>query len=178
MIPQKELRDSVELMVAAVIQDYKDEGVASSDFGDMLVASAFVRHVIEAHAGATSLNRGDIWLGASHFVGENTGIFHEAAGRRYPRSYRYKMADYIADNWREVFPQAEHVIVGIYCSELVAAIEGRPRRMNPAGLAAVARGMTGDGDVEPIPLPPPEPVPEALLRAWADQGCPGTGKGL
>ncbi len=166
MITQHEIRESVELMIAAVIQDYQSDCVASADFGDMLIASVFVRHVIEAHTGATGFTRGDIWLGATHFVGENVGIFHETAGRRYPRSYRYKMADYIADNWREVFPQAEHVIVGIYCSELIAAIEGRPRRMNPAGLAAVTRGMTGDKDIEPIPLPPPAP-PQAGLAAPA-----------
>lgn len=167
MITQDQLRESVDLMGAAIIQDYYGESEASSELGKMLVASVFIRHVIEAHTGATGFTRGDIWLGASHFVGENTGIFHEAAGRRFPRSYRYKMVEYIADNWREVFPEADHVIVGIYCSELVAAIEGRPRKIDPAGLAAVTRGLTADMDVVCIPLPPREPVPEALLRAWA-----------
>lgn len=158
MFTPKELRESVELMNAAVIQDYQRDCAASSDFGDMLIASMFVGHVIEAHTGATGFTRGDIWLGVTQFVGENVGVFHEAAGRRFPRCYRYKMADYIADNWREVFPQAEHVIVAIYCSELIAAIKGRPRRMNPAGLSAVTRGMTGDKDIVPIPLPPPAPA--------------------
>ncbi|GAB1362401.1 hypothetical protein MASR1M32_16370 [Rhodobacter sp.] len=84
MITKNELRENVEQMVAAVIQDYKNERLPSSDYGDMLVATAFVRHVIEAHAGATGFNRGDVWRGAANFVGENVGIFHEAAGRRFP----------------------------------------------------------------------------------------------
>jgi len=167
MFTPKELRESVELMNAALIQDYKSDCAVSSDFGDMLVASVFVRHVIEAHTGTTGFTRGDIWLGATHFVGENIGLFHDAACRRFPRSYRYKMADYIADNWREVFPQAENAIISIYFAELVAAIEGRPRRMNPAGLASVARGMTGDRDIEPIRLPPAPPqVGFAAPAGW------------
>lgn len=178
MIEKSELRENVELMVAAVIQDYKNEQLPSSDFGDMLIATVFVRHVIEAHRGASGFNRGDIWLGAMHFVGENVGIFHEYAGRRFPRSYRYKMVEYIADNWREVFPQAEHVIVGIYCTELIAAIEGRPRSMDPWALAAVAQGLTGDDDIEPIPLPPAEPLPEAFMRALAGQRAAGSGNAL
>ncbi|GAB1362402.1 hypothetical protein MASR1M32_16380 [Rhodobacter sp.] len=79
------------------------------------------------------------------------------------------MVEYITDNWREVFPQAEHVIVGFYCSELIAAIECRPRSIDPWGLAAVTQGLTGDDDIEPIPLPPPQTLPEAFLRALAGQ---------